>query len=233
MKKALPIILAIVLCACIFASCDNGDAPDGMKLASSDNALYSMYVPEEWQINQSTPAVLTVQVSDTDRTNLSVAIWNMSEGYTSHDDFIAEYKTQIETLFDTKTQKKLDENGQAVLDENGEEVFETISSLKFELDGATTSQIGTYYVDEVDGKKTSPYSARDYLYVGRVNGDYYKFSVTVVADSGTGAFYVITTTYAQDELGAKQYEIGESVAFSSYDTHKDAINNIISTFKIK
>ena len=50
MKRILPIILAIVLTFTVLTSCSKDGVPDGMKLASSEKANYTLYVPEDWVI---------------------------------------------------------------------------------------------------------------------------------------------------------------------------------------
>jgi len=58
MKKISVIALLLVLCTCltVFSGCakkEADSAPDGMKLASGENADYCMYVPDTWKVDRS------------------------------------------------------------------------------------------------------------------------------------------------------------------------------------
>ncbi|MBO5312638.1 MAG: hypothetical protein J6B29_01600 [Clostridia bacterium] len=76
-KKILILSLVLLLTFCLF-SCneDEGDVPDGMKLASNlDIVDYKLFVPESWMVllNDTRTAV---QISKNDATNINVAQWS-------------------------------------------------------------------------------------------------------------------------------------------------------------
>ncbi len=204
LKRALPIALALVICACCLFGCgcnNESEVPQGMKLASSSN-LYKLFVPEGWQVNQSTPAVVSAQAGDTDIVNVSVMYWQISEECKDHDSFIAEYKAQMENVFD---------------------------DLQFKESG-TKSLVGeSYAVTDTEGNKTSPYNGRDYVYTAKVAGNYYKYHLTVVLHGGV--FYVITFTFPQDNYGTN-YDKIEDVGFKSYTNHETNVDQILRVFKL-
>ena len=203
-KRILPIALVLViLTGCLFGcSCNNEtETPKGMKLASNSN-LYKLYVPESWQVNQSTPSVVSVQASDTDIANASVMFWQVSDTCTDHDSFLAEYKTQLQQAF---------------------------TDVQFKESG-TKSVVGeNYATTDTNGNKTSPYNGRDYVYTAKIGGNYYKYHVTVVLESGV--FFVITFTFPQDNYGTN-YDKIEDVGFKSYTNHESNVDQILKVFKL-
>ncbi|MBQ7761709.1 MAG: hypothetical protein IJ400_06615 [Clostridia bacterium] len=204
LKRVLPIALILVICTCCLFGCgcnNETEIPEGMKLASS-STLYKLFVPEEWQINQSTPSMVSAQASDTDIANVSVMYWQVSEECKDHDSFLVEYKLQIEGVF---------------------------TDVQFKESG-TSSVVGeSYAVTDENGNKTSPYNARDYVYTAKIAGNYYKYHVTVVLHGGV--FYVITFTFPQDNYGTN-YDKIEDVGFKSYTNHESNIEQILKVFKI-
>lgn len=99
MKRILSILL-IVLALCALSSCSgNGEVPKGMKLASDTGVVdYSLFVPESWIIDASDGKTM-VHVSETDRSSVSVAQWNLTEELSSIDAWWANYKEQISEAF--------------------------------------------------------------------------------------------------------------------------------------
>ncbi len=56
---------------------DKVTAPDGMKLASTDERAYRFFVPDSWVVNQRTDAT-AAYASDTDRSNVNVQMYMTS-----------------------------------------------------------------------------------------------------------------------------------------------------------
>ena len=204
LKGILPIALVLViLTGCLFGcGCNNNtEVPNGMKLASSSD-LYKLFVPEDWQVNKSTPAVVQAQVSDTDIANVSVMYWQISDTCKDHDAFLTEYKSQLEQVF---------------------------TDVQFKTNG-TKSKVGeSYAVVDTNGNMTSPYNGRDYVYTAKIGGNYYKYHATVVLYGGV--FYVITFTFPQDNYGTN-YDKIEDVGFKSYTNHESSIEQILKVFKL-
>jgi hypothetical protein len=204
LKRVLPIALVLTISlGCLFGcGCNNeSEIPQGMKLASS-SSLYKLFVPEGWQINQSTPSVVSAQASDTDIANVSVMFWQVSELCKDHDSFLKEYKEQLSTSF---------------------------ADIQFKESG-TKSVVGeAYATTDEQGNKTSPYNAKDYVFTAKLGVNYYKYHITVILQGGV--FYVITFTFPQDSYGTSFDKI-EDVGFKSYTNHESDIEQILKVFKL-
>ena len=89
-------VLLIVLALCALSSCSGKtDVPKGMKLASDTSIVdYSLFVPEKWIIDISNGATMA-HVSDADRSNVSVAQWNLTEELSSIESWWEDYKEQL------------------------------------------------------------------------------------------------------------------------------------------
>lgn len=93
MKKILLVLMALLMCLCLFSCGEDDGVPAGMKLASNtDIVAYSLFVPESWVVSNAT-AITQAYVSETDRTNIGVAQWE----YTGkvEDWWEYEYKPQV------------------------------------------------------------------------------------------------------------------------------------------
>lgn len=81
MKKFFALLMAVVLCLCLFCSCSQRTkgAPDGMKaIESSDKLDYNIYIPAHWIQDLSTGAV-SAYVSESDLSNVSMTQFNLEE----------------------------------------------------------------------------------------------------------------------------------------------------------
>ena len=76
MKKIAFILAAVVAAAALLAGCgkQEGDAPKGMKLASSNSVDYVMYVPEDWRVDQS-ELYTSAFYSSADATSISASAY--------------------------------------------------------------------------------------------------------------------------------------------------------------
>lgn len=88
MKKLslIAFLLAFIMCACALAGCSaktqEAGAPDGMKLASSADADYCMYVPDEegfWRIDRS-GLYSSASYSSGDATSISTTVYSVVQG---------------------------------------------------------------------------------------------------------------------------------------------------------
>ena len=99
MKKTIILLLTVLTVLLCFVSCQSGDVPSGMKVASDTSKVYySLYVPSSWVID-SMDTISASHVSDTDRTGITVK-------KTSYDDenlWWSDYKNAISTTFDDFT----------------------------------------------------------------------------------------------------------------------------------
>lgn len=203
--RRIAILIGVLALMCVMlVSCggSDGEAPDGMKQASS-SSFYTLFVPDSWQVNQSTESVASAQPSSAERTNVSVMYWQKSSDCSTHEQFLAEYKAQLEQAF---------------------------SSVKFLQEGAK-SELGLRYPSkDTNGNDISPYDAKDYVYVAKMGKLWYKYHVSVALDRGV--FYVVTYTFMQDNPETV-YETADEVTFGSYDSYRSTITDISSAFKIK
>lgn len=128
MKKLLCVLLCCVMAMCMI-SCNKQEegSPDGMKKASADGIGYSVYVPSDWVVKSSTESLLVeARVSDEDSSNVTVMRYYNSSieidaskenfAETAIRDYWADYKDQLEKVFDVDDEKKTtmklaDENG--------------------------------------------------------------------------------------------------------------------------
>ena len=96
MKRILVLIAVLCLSLCLF-SCGDDEIPDGMKLASDTDVVdYKLFVPESWVVSGAQNATSQAFVSNSDRTNVLVMQWNISETTkTVADWWEKEYKPQV------------------------------------------------------------------------------------------------------------------------------------------
>ncbi|MBQ7906825.1 MAG: hypothetical protein IJ309_02510 [Clostridia bacterium] len=202
MKKLISILLVAIMCICIFAGCnDNTEVPAGSKLASN-SMLYKLFVPEEWQINQSTASMTSAQPSDSEFTNVSVMYWSATADKNNYESFEAEYKEQLN---------------------------EIASEVKFLEDG-TESVVGNRYATvDSEGNVDNPYDGKDYVYVAKLGKFFYKYHVTVVLNKGV--FYVITFTFPQDNR-TTELESMDEATFSAFDSYTEQVTAILEAFKL-
>lgn len=132
-KRILSILFVILSLTFVLASCGkDSDIPEGMKRASDTKIVdYELFVPEDWIVD--TPsfsssddddikrlAVSMAHVSNSDRSNISVAQWNVTANTSTVEEWWEkEYKPDItsvlgatvtleddETIIDGKSAKK-------------------------------------------------------------------------------------------------------------------------------
>jgi hypothetical protein len=98
-KKPLVLLFAILSLVFVLVSCgDESDVPDGMQLASDTKIVdYNLYVPEDWIVDTNPAlAVSMAHVSASDRSNISVAQWNLTTDTSTVDKWWEnEYKQQL------------------------------------------------------------------------------------------------------------------------------------------
>ncbi len=74
MKKFVCVMLLLAMCLLV-VSCGGTEVkvPDGMKVASGENELYYLFVPNAWSIRESSPPVAFI--SATDMSNVTVVAY--------------------------------------------------------------------------------------------------------------------------------------------------------------
>ena len=153
MKRILAILLVAISCLCLF-SCDKGDAPDGMKLASNTDIVdYLLYVPENWVVSNADRGATQAYVSDGDRTNVLVMQWNVTENTKTVDEWWEkEYKPQV---FDTNAiqeHKVLKEGEGVTLDKKAAKSYSytgKVGDSYFKYDLVACVAQGSIYVIQV------------------------------------------------------------------------------------
>ncbi len=98
MKKIISLLIVTAALLTVLTSCNSAPAPDGFKLASEDIADYYFYVPTNWKIDTQT-GVTSAHYSDTDPTNISVAIYASVADVENSKDYYNETRNSITSLF--------------------------------------------------------------------------------------------------------------------------------------
>ena len=76
----------------------NVKAPEGMKLASTDERAYRLFVPESWVIDMSTDATVAY-VSESDSSNVNVQMYMTSKTNETAEDHWNRLKTRYDSIF--------------------------------------------------------------------------------------------------------------------------------------
>ena len=100
MKRILCLLFVLVMCFSLFAcgcSKSDPDVPAGMKLASNTKVVdYKISIPESWIVTNADRAQTQAYVSDSDRTNIIVNQWNITENTSTVYDWCEkEYQPQV------------------------------------------------------------------------------------------------------------------------------------------
>ncbi len=96
-KKTLIMIAALLLAAMILPSCSASDVevPDGMKLISSDEEAFYLFVPMSWVTNSSM-GMASAYYSDKDRSNISMTCMAPTDAVASLDGYVEYCKAELE-----------------------------------------------------------------------------------------------------------------------------------------
>ena len=142
MKRVLGLLIICVMCISLF-SCGENDVPKGMQRASDPKvADYDLFVPENWVVSDSQRATTQAFVSNSDRTNVLVMQWNVTEDTkTVKDWWEKEYKPQVFKSGAIQDVKVENDNGTAM-------TLDKKSAIKY----VYTGKIGdSYFKYEVIG----------------------------------------------------------------------------------
>ena len=98
-RRILSILLTVFALFALSSCSGKTDVPKGMKLASDTSIVdYSLFVPEKWIIDSNDGKTMA-HVSESDRSSVSVAQWNLTGDISSVDKWWENYKEQIGEVF--------------------------------------------------------------------------------------------------------------------------------------
>ena len=151
------ILCAAVLaagCLSVFTGCSSGGDswhPAGMKLASSEDADYKMWVPEGWTVDMST-GVTSAYAGGGDYSNVSVTAQNLSgeQNYLTPAEYWETYKADLETTFpDIAYDEDTAEGISLLLGENAAMKYSytaTVPGTEFHFISVVCIRSGTVYL---------------------------------------------------------------------------------------
>ncbi len=90
--------LATVLCVAGCSGKKDADAPDGMILASSDEADYLFYVPDKWHVDEST-LFTSAYYSTGDPTSISVSAYGLKNNGSTVNDWWAGFQEEFSFVY--------------------------------------------------------------------------------------------------------------------------------------
>lgn len=97
-RRILSVLLTVLALFALSSCSGKTDVPKGMKLASDTSIVdYSLFVPKSWIIDASDGKTMA-HVSESDRSNVSVAQWNLTEELSSFDAWWEDYKEQLNDI---------------------------------------------------------------------------------------------------------------------------------------
>lgn len=101
MKKII-LISVLILSLCLLASCSNNKAPnvpEGMTLSENEAVDYYLYYPEKWTVDRN-DGMVSVYVSDKDRSNVSVTAFTAPSNVNNIEDYLnSDYLGYVESNF--------------------------------------------------------------------------------------------------------------------------------------
>ena len=145
---------AAAVCLSVFTSCSSGSDswhPAGMKLASSEDADYKMWVPESWTVDMST-GITSAYAGSGDYSNVSVTAQNLSgeQNYLTPSEYWEIYKTDLEATFPDIAYDEDTEGGiSLLLDENAAMKYSytaTVTGTEFHFISVVCIRSGTVYL---------------------------------------------------------------------------------------
>lgn len=160
-KSVIRKVAAASLCAMLmigsvltFASCGNSDdawQPAGMKLASSEDADYKLWIPESWTVDMST-GITSAYVSSTDLSNISLVAMNLSgdDNYLTPGEYWESYKADLASTFSDIAYDEDTANGiSLLLDGNAAMKYSytaTVTGTAFHFQSVICIKNGTVYL---------------------------------------------------------------------------------------
>lgn len=145
---------AAAVCLSVFAGCSSGSDswhPAGMKLASSEDADYKMWVPENWTVDMST-GITSAYAGSGDYSNVSVTAQNLSgeQNYLTPAEYWEIYKADLAATFPDIAYDEDTEGGiSLLLDENAAMKYSytaTVTGTEFHFISVVCIRSGTVYL---------------------------------------------------------------------------------------
>lgn len=98
-KTAAFLLAAMTLTAALISCSARIDgAPEGMKLVSTDDVEYNLYIPESWTADLST-GVVSAYVSENDYSNINIDAFNLDDPNMTPAQFWEKYESDITSTF--------------------------------------------------------------------------------------------------------------------------------------
>ncbi len=171
MKKIVSVLLLLAICV-LTVSCGGTEVevPDGMKLASGENELYYLFVPNAWSIRESSPPIAFI--SATDMSNVTVVAYVL--------------ETEVETA-------TADESAEVV---NPRAPYIDAFWNEFCADANTTLIAFQQVGDTVDTQQLGEQYAKQYVYTHTTGGVEYKHRMAVTY-YGEMIVYVLYSSTAE------------------------------------
>lgn len=145
---------AAAVCLYVFTGCSSGSDswhPAGMKLASSEDADYKMWVPESWTVDMST-GITSAYAGSGDYSNVSVTAQNLSgeQNYLTPAEYWEIYKTDLEATFPDIVYDEDTKGGiSLLLDKNAAMKYSytaTVTGTEFHFISVVCIRSGTVYL---------------------------------------------------------------------------------------
>lgn len=145
MKRIITLALALVMCLAVFCSCSKQDpnVPAGMKLASSENVDYFMYVPENWRVDKS-DLYTSANFSSGDPTSISATAYAISSDIKSLGDWWKGFEKEMAEVY--KDISKVEKTKAKLGGIKGEEYSFTATLGEQQYNFVITAVIKDYYV---------------------------------------------------------------------------------------
>lgn len=136
MKRILSLIIAVLTVSALLCGCSKSaeGVPSGMKKASSDDADYVMYVPEDWRVDKST-LYTAAYYSSGDATSISATAYGMNYDDTTVDDWFAGFMEEFKSVYTDVSEAQSEEAKLGGID-----------GMKYIFSGTLNGQIYDYII---------------------------------------------------------------------------------------
>ncbi len=158
MKKVVCVLLLLAI-SVMAVSCGGAEVevPDGMKIASGENELYYLFVPNSWSIRESSPPVAFI--SATDMSNVTVVSYVL--------------ETDVETSAETTSE------GDAAEIVNPRAPYIDAFWNEFYADANTTLRAFDTVGEPIDTQQLGGLYAKQYVYTHKTGDVEYKHRMAV------------------------------------------------------
>lgn len=217
-------MLALMMMLCMLGTTgcskfDEGWVPAGMKLATTDAVDYALYVPESWTVDLST-GVVCAYVSDSDRSNITMAAMNLSndDAALTLDEYWAKYEADLVSTFPDLT----------YVDFAGETADTSDADVVAALTGEETEKAEKITFAESGDRMGNPIStvlnntaAQKYYYTATVTGNEIEY-MQVIAIRG-GIVYIFTYTAVPVNFDSHIDDVEKILEYFSFDAKQSPL----------